>query len=387
MTMENAIVIGGGPAGLIAAAHLAGAGVTTTLLEAKAGFGGRAATDVKDGFALNQGPHALYAGSCGMRELKALGVDPDRWNPTSATRTRAIRAGAAFRPVRGFGALTWLAFADAPASMSAREWIAANVGERHRDLAAAAVRVTSYVADHDALPADVARAQLRLGAVPGVRYLVGGWQPMVDALAAEATRRGAQLHARAAVRSLDRRGDGWTVATDGRDFEADAVVLAAGLPAAFAALADVPPPPGPAAEVSVLDLGLDALPAPATFALGLDAPTYYSKHSPPKHSRGVLMSAMSYERASEAELERIPDAVHPGWRDHVTMRRHLPRMTAVGAVASPSVRPPVTVPEQPGLFLAGDWIGPEGWLADAAMASGAAAARAAVTTASHVVAA
>jgi len=46
--------------------------------------------------------------------------------------------------------------------------------------------------------------------------------------------------------------------------------------------------------------------------------------------------------------------------DHVT----------IGAIASPTKRPAVTV--EPGLFAAGDWIGGEGWLVDAAMASGAA---------------
>lgn len=32
------------------------------------------------------------------------------------------------------------------------------------------------------------------------------------------------------------------------------------------------------------------------------------------------------------------------------------------------------MPDAPGLFLAGDWIGTEGWLVDAALASGAQAA-------------
>jgi hypothetical protein len=33
-------------------------------------------------------------------------------------------------------------------------------------------------------------------------------------------------------------------------------------------------------------------------------------------------------------------------------------------------RPPVTVAEAPGLFVAGDWAGPAGWLSDAALSSG-----------------
>ena len=43
------------------------------------------------------------------------------------------------------------------------------------------------------------------------------------------------------------------------------------------------------------------------------------------------------------------------------MRRHLPKMTPIGAIASPAERPaPAT--HAPGLFVAGDWIGGEGWL-------------------------
>ena len=33
-------------------------------------------------------------------------------------------------------------------------------------------------------------------------------------------------------------------------------------------------------------------------------------------------------------------------------------------------RPPVAVPGTPGLFLAGDWVGPEGWLSDGSLVSG-----------------
>jgi hypothetical protein len=33
-------------------------------------------------------------------------------------------------------------------------------------------------------------------------------------------------------------------------------------------------------------------------------------------------------------------------------------------------RPPVAVPAAPGLFVAGDWVGPVGWLADTSLVSG-----------------
>ncbi len=121
---------------------------------------------------------------------------------------------------------------------------------------------------------------------------------------------------------------------------------------------------------------MNRLPKRTVLAFGLDEPTYYSKHSPPGHEPGVLMTAMSYTAAPKPELERIADTVHPGWRDHRIFERHLPRMVPVSAVASPEHRPGPTL--RPGLFLAGDWVGPEGWLVDAALASGAAAAKAAI---------
>lgn len=97
------------------------------------------------------------------------------------------------------------------------------------------------------------------------------------------------------------------------------------------------------------------------------------------------MTVASYTAQPRAELERVADTVLPGWRDQVLIERHLPRTVPVSALATPATgglpgRPGVALPEAPGLFVAGDWVGPEGWLVDAAVASGAAAARAALAT-------
>jgi phytoene dehydrogenase-like protein len=383
--MQTAIVIGGGPAGLIAASHLADAGVTTTLLEAKARFGGRAASDRQDGFVLNQGPHALYMGGAAERELRALGVDPPRWNPVKVSKSFLVKDGKAKRLVGGFASVGGLMRTEATPGMSANEWIRAAIDDPDaRELAAALCRVATFVADHDALPADVAKEQIKRAAWPGVRYLEGGWQWMVDALAAQAERRGATLHKRAAVRSLVRRDESWIVGTDDGEHVADAVIVATGLPSDAAKLVEGIEPPGPPAEISSLDLGLKRLPKRRTFALGIDEPTYFSKHSPPKHKDGVLMTAMSYARGPIDDLERLADTVLGGWRDEVIVHRHLPKMTPIGAIASPTARPSVTHAD--GLFLAGDWVGDEGWLVDAALASGVAAAKAAIAARTHVAA-
>jgi phytoene dehydrogenase-like protein len=269
--------------------------------------------------------------------------------------------------------------------VSTSEWLQrALPSEKSRAAAAALVRVTTFVADQKSLSADVAATQLRIGLLPGVRYLQGGWQSLVDALAARAEEAGATLRTRAGVRLLHQEAGGWTVALDGETLHAEVLVVAAGGPEAAAKLLGekAPAAPGPAAELSVLDLGLKDLPRRSRrFALGIDEPTYLSRHSPPAHQEGALLSLASYTRQPRPALEAMADAVQPGWRQRVTLERFLPRMVAVSAIATAADgglagRPAVERGE--GLYLAGDWIGPEGWLVDAAIASGAAAATAAL---------
>ncbi len=389
-TSRKAIVIGGGPAGLVAATRLAEGGAETTLLEAAGGLGGRAASERRDGFFLNQGPHALYAGGPARRELRALGVELEWWNPTSASSVFP-RGGKPRRSPGGtFGLLRLLGplLRGDPAELaglSTRAWLEANLrSERSRAAAAALVRVSTFVADHDALSAEVAATQLRLALWPGVRYLEGGWQSLVNALAAKAENAGATVRTRSAARMLHPQAGGWTVALDEETLHADVLVLAVGDPEATGKLLgeNPPPAPGPAAEISVLDLGLRRLPRRTRrFALGIDQPTYLSRHSSRDHRDGTLLSLASYTREPRPKLEALADTVQPGWREQLSFDRFLPRMLPVSAIATAAAgglagRPSVDRGE--GLYLAGDWIGPEGWLVDAAISSGAAAAAAAL---------
>src|SRR5919197_6061759 len=70
----GSIVVGGGLAGLAAAAYLARGGRSVTLLERAPTLGGRAATDTPGGYALNRGAHALYTGGSASEVLRELGV-------------------------------------------------------------------------------------------------------------------------------------------------------------------------------------------------------------------------------------------------------------------------------------------------------------------------
>ena len=135
-----------------------------------------------------------------------------------------------------------------------------------------------------------------------------------------------------------------------------------------------------------LDVGLRRLPRPKQwFALGLDRPLYLSVHS--KWAKlapegGALVHVLRYLSPSERggaeheqELEALLDLVQPGWQDDVVTRRYMPDLTVAGALPSVAWEQRegprgAEVPDMHGLFVAGDWVGPEGMLADRALSSG-----------------
>jgi phytoene dehydrogenase-like protein len=141
-------------------------------------------------------------------------------------------------------------------------------------------------------------------------------------------------------------------------------------------------------RAAVLDVVLTSLPNPAgRFALGFDQPTYLSVHSAvaklTDEGRALVTTAW-YRRPEEGEsdaeieagLERSLDIVQPGWRDALLFRRFLPDLTVTSdyvraATAGLECRPGPEIPGVPGLFVAGDWVGPEGMLGDASVSSGA----------------
>jgi phytoene dehydrogenase-like protein len=84
------------------------------------------------------------------------------------------------------------------------------------------------------------------------------------------------------------------------------------------------------------------------------------------------------------DLEDLLDRAQPGWRDLVLHRRFLPHIEAVSALPTAATggfsgRPLVTVPEDPTVYLAGDWVGPAGFLIDACTASARQAAEACIS--------
>lgn len=424
-THYDAIVIGGGLAGLSAASFLARDGARVRLLERAAQLGGRAASEERGGYWFNLGPHALYLGGPGMGVLRELGVDPPGGMPR--VDGLALHEGHAHRlPVstrsllstRLLGTRDKLAFARALAALpkvdtaplahrTLAAWLTdASSRPRVRAALAALSRVATYGNAPELFSAATVVRQMQL-ALRGVRYLDHGWGSMVAALADTAWESGATLSVGARVDRVRRADGGWVVDVHNERPLTAAAVIVAAPPAVAAGLVDdaeATPTLRRWADAAIpvraatLDLALDRLPQPKpTFALGIDRPYYLSVHSavadltPPG---GALVHVAKYLPAdrvdaeadtAERELEGVMDLVQPGWRERVVRRRFLPKLTVVSAIATAESgglagRPGPAAPGAPGLFVAGDWVGPDGWLADGSLASARAAAQGARAT-------
>jgi phytoene dehydrogenase-like protein len=149
-------------------------------------------------------------------------------------------------------------------------------------------------------------------------------------------------------------------------------------------------------RAACLNVSLRRLPAPrARFALGMDQPLYFSVHSASARlapAGGAVVHAAKYldeERLDEKaprdaaadrrELEGMLDLLQPSWRDEVVEARYYPALTVATALDEAAQggalgRPSPAVAEIAGLYVAGDWVGAAGMLADASLASAALAA-------------
>jgi phytoene dehydrogenase-like protein len=268
--------------------------------------------------------------------------------------------------------LTQLASGGATEGESMQEWIEQRArSPRVRELAAMLARVSTYSADLTLLSARAALAQYRSATRNGVLYLHSGWQTLVAGLEQRARGLGVEIRTGEPVESLNA-------------IEADGIVLAIPPPAVKQITGRSLLKPHPV-RVACLDLGLRTLPeGAARVALGLDQPLYLSVHSIVARlapAGAALAHVCKYlggktdAAADRRELEEFADFCIPGWREQAEVIRFLPHMTVTHAVFSPQGRPAGDELGIPGVALAGDWVGAEAMLADAAVASALDAAR------------
>lgn len=416
-------VVGGGLAGLAAAAFAARAGAQVSLLERMAEPGGRARTRDDKGFLFNMGPHALYRSGAAEAALAELGVAvPGASPPTSGGL--ALHGGRMHALPGGFVSLLSTGLLRLPEKLelgrllaslpsldtsthdgvSLAKYLRESVRhERTREVVAAIVRLTGYAHAPDAISAGAALAQLRHGLGQGVRYLDGGWQSLISELAQCARESGAELRSGVRVERLEHDGDVRALLlADGERIECDAVILALG-PDEASALVDEGRNPFLSASAracipvraACLDLGLERLPrAKRCFALGIDRATYFSVHSASAKLAPVgkaLIQAARYLAPGESptreeleiEFDAMLDLLQPGWREGMVTRRLMRELIVVNDLPQATRgglpgRTPGAVDGIGGLWLAGDWVGPTGMLADACFASARVASNGAV---------
>lgn len=400
----HSVIIGAGISGLIAAHDLAKARHRVTVLDSAPHPGGRAQTKRESGFALNQGPHALYLGGAFRKALDRIGV-AYAGEPRNIQRSALYKGephtlplgAAALAKTTLFSIADKLNFAQVmaavpkayPQSGSFSAWLDdQKLRPRVREVIEAVARLTSYSNAPDEVPAAVMLDQLRVG-LSGTLYVNDGWQTLVDGLLEKAEIAGAALHMSAAAESIRKSANGWSVTlASGEEIEANGIILACppdiaarliGQPGRFANLRTC--------RANTLDLALSkTLPGAQDFLLGIDQPLYGSVHSATARLArpgGMLVHFARYLAPDEApapdavpELETLADKAIPGWRDIVVRRQRLIAMPVVHALPTLKVpRPGIGAPDMPGIYLSGDWVGEEGMLSDAAAASAAKAAQ------------
>lgn len=399
-------VVGGGLAGLTAATLLARGGRSVTLLEA-GHLGGRASTEVRNGFRFNFGPHAVYRAGALWRVLSRLGANVAGHSPGSPgaalrggkrhllprdaetlLRTTLFGVGARLEAADVVGALPTLDPTEL-ANVSVGEWLSGLKHEEVRQFMAAMIRLGTFSGD-ERQSMGAAAAQLQLG-MAGVLYLDDGWSSMAAELERLGREAGAEIRRGAPVTRVE-IADGVRGVTleDGSFLEAEVVVLAvspsaaarmAGMGSALEKWADTLIP----VRLASLDIGLRKLPNPeAPFALGMDEPLYLSVHGPAARlapEGGATLHVARYLGADEEarpgvelELEALLDEMQPGWRNELVERRFLRHVTVSHALPTAAMggtagRPGPAVPGIPNLYVIGDWVGPEGLLSDASVES------------------
>jgi phytoene dehydrogenase-like protein len=413
----DVVVVGAGLAGLTAAATAARSGASTLVLDGHHP-GGRASTDERGRYRFNRGPHALYQGGEATAVLARLGVSVsgafppakgargrlgDRVDVLPADlptmlRSRLVSVRGKLALVRFLAGVKKWRPGDV-AGLTIGQWLDTfHLPEDARRIALFLVRTTTYLNDEDHVSADVAAGQIQMALANNVHYLDGGWGSLVDGLAQAARRHGAEIRTGAAVQSVGAPGAGGpvTVVAGSREISAGAVVVAAGTPDAAAALIGGRPAAwgglGPQAEASCLDLGLRRrLDPPILF--GIDPPMYLVDHATSAKrlapEGGGLVHVLHYLPLGD---DTPADALRAGLEEHARLagvepaeveeRRFLLRMTVIGATPTPAAgglagRPAVDSTGVDGVYVAGDWVGPKGWLADCALSSGEAAGHAA----------
>lgn len=379
MDNNTVTVVGGGLGGLITAISAAEAGAPVHLNEQHSRLGGRARSGVGP-YVPNDGPHVLYADGAFWPWLveRHLAAPYRRLplRPASQIRFRLDGRRRALPPV-GLLALFSHRRRSAPIDQDFRSWLKATSGEGIADIASAFMGVVTYTSDSGDLSAKfVWDRLLRVGnPTGGPRYLVGGWQALVDRLVQHA------------------RGLGVVIDTETPVIELPGgpTVIATSLASARRLLARPLPTPAISGSTVLLDVAIKPRRGDAFIVSDLDQPGWaeaFSRVDKTLSADGtVLIQAQRPAQPGEtqpqaaAAIATLVDSGWPGWQERASWQRSGVANHRTGALDMPGYdwhdRP--AVDQGDGIFLAGDETAAPGLLSEVSFHSAVIAATAAAT--------
>jgi phytoene dehydrogenase-like protein len=405
---SDAVIIGGGMAGLTTGALLAKQGKRVVVLEKGNQPGGRAYTYEDKGFTLNYGPHAMYTPESGilaevMRRLgrpvpKCEYVDPmhaywadgDRLavmgaKPHQVLTTKLFSLGERLQVVKLMLAIKSAKPDTLAPGLTWREWVESTTEDPAvRRFAMALGTINTYARPSAALDAAwlLAHFQRTLFAKDSAGYMRGGWRSMYDVFIDELRANDGTLITGARIDRLE-IADGRVVAaiTPDARYEADAFVCTlppqdapALAPDASPLLAEMQQWAGlEDARALCMDLGFGRkVRDDLALVFDIERDLYYSVHSfttpDLAPAAGQLLHAMAYlsseEAADETLLQHRKDELvagldlhFPGWRGAIAVERTLPNVRVVAARQTPENRKhlvPLRAASAPNLYFAGD---------------------------------
>ncbi|MFD5174715.1 NAD(P)-binding protein [Nocardia sp. NPDC058379] len=375
-------VVGGGLAGLTAAIACAEAGTPVRLYEAHHTLGGRGRATPAPHVA-HDGAHVFYADGPHYTWLKQRGLVAGLGWPGLADATKVgFRIDGRVRQLPSPGMLRaqsrkWL---QAPVDVDFHSWATERWNERTARQVANAISVVTYDADTGRLSAAFVwdLFQRALGAnIPGVRWVRGGWQRVLDRMIARATALGVVIETGARVDALPDGGP-VIVATDldsARRLLGDETLTGTG---GFAVLLDLAVTRDRRDRFVVFDLDEGGFHECYSAQDDSVAPAGESLFQLQMPVRDTESRAAAHRR-----LAAFADATIPQWRSRTTFQRTATAKGRTGALDLPGTtwRDRHAIDRGDGVYLVGDMVAAPGMRGEISINSALTAAAAAVAAA------
>lgn len=412
MKQYDVAIVGGGISGLVASIYIARAGYSVILLEKSNQLGGRGLTIRKKKAMLNLGVHAFYQDGTGENVLKELGISLKGANPSASAvgvwknKVYSIPTGPfqllsnKLFSLKGKMTLTRLMMTlnkintDEIGNISLKEWAEKEIHDPMvRFMLFAICRSNSYVPYPDLHLAGPAIRQMQRTFNGKPFYISEGWGTLVEDLKIQAALVGVTIMNRRNVTEIKYDMNVQKVLfTDGDTLEVPYVIVTAGLEETYNLVKNAEhtklelwKSQARPVNAACLDLVLRKLPkTDANFIAGfwMDQPIFYNNPtSVTKMSEdgSVVIHLIKHLGTNKGDpkldllqLEQALDVLQPGWKKEEITRQFLPNITVshdFNSLDRSDYSPGPSVPEIPGLYVAGDWTGSGELLVDASIGS------------------